>query len=44
MRCNRQGARMTNRQVVLVSRPTGIAQAGNFAIREVPVVPPAAAL
>jgi NADPH-dependent curcumin reductase len=32
---------MINRQVVLVSRPIGIAQAENFAIREVPVVPPA---
>jgi hypothetical protein len=32
---------MINRQVVLVSRPTGIAQAENFAIREAPIVPPA---
>ena len=32
---------MNNRQVVLVSRPTGIAQAENFAIREAPVVAPA---
>ena len=31
---------MINRQVVLVSRPTGIAQAENFAIREAPVVLP----
>ena len=30
---------MINRQVVLVSRPTGIAQAENFAIREALVVP-----
>jgi hypothetical protein len=32
---------MINRQVVLVSRPIGIAQAENFAIREAPVVLPA---
>jgi NADPH-dependent curcumin reductase CurA len=32
---------MINRQVRLVSRPTGIAQAENFAIRETPVAPPA---
>jgi len=32
---------MNNRQVVLVSRPTGIAQAENLAIREAPVVAPA---
>lgn len=30
---------MSNRQVVLVSRPTGVAQAENFAIREVAVEP-----
>ena len=32
---------MNNRQVVLVSRPVGIAQAENFAIRDAPVVSPA---
>ena len=32
---------MINRQVVLVSWPTGIAQAENFSIREAPVVSPA---
>jgi len=32
---------MINRQVTLVSRPTGIARAENFAIREAPVAPPA---
>jgi len=32
---------MINRQAVLVSRPTGVAQADNFAIREVPVASPA---
>lgn len=32
---------MLNRQVVLVSRPSGIAQAENFAIREATVVSPA---
>jgi len=32
---------MINRQVVLVSRPSGIAQAENFAIREATVVSPA---
>jgi NADPH-dependent curcumin reductase CurA len=32
---------MINRQVVLVSRPSGIAQAENFAIREAAVVSPA---
>jgi hypothetical protein len=32
---------MINRQVVLVSRPIGIGQAENFAIREAPVVLPA---
>jgi NADPH-dependent curcumin reductase CurA len=32
---------MINREVVFVSRPTGIAQAENFAIREAPVAPPA---
>ncbi len=32
---------MINRQVVLVSRPTGIAQAENFAIRKATVVSPA---
>ena len=31
---------MINRQVVLVSRPAGIAQAENFSIREAPLVPP----
>lgn len=31
---------MINRQAVLVSRPTGVAQAENFVIREVPVAPP----
>ena len=30
---------MNNRQVVLVSRPTGVAQAENFAIRDVPSEP-----
>ncbi len=30
---------MANRQVLLVSRPSGIAQAENFAIREVPIEP-----
>ncbi len=33
---------MINRQVVLASRPAGIAQAENFAIRASPVSPPAA--
>src|SRR5271166_3030134 len=37
------GVKMINRQVVLVSRPTGIAQAENFSIREAPVVSPAEA-
>src|SRR5208283_3520530 len=37
---HRAGVNMINRQVVLVSRPTGVAQAENFAIREAPVVPP----
>ncbi|MGA8444234.1 MAG: NADP-dependent oxidoreductase [Roseiarcus sp.] len=32
---------MINRQAVLVSRPTGVAQAENFAIREAPVAAPA---
>jgi NADPH-dependent curcumin reductase CurA len=32
---------MLNRQVVLVFRPSGIAQAENFAIREATVVSPA---
>ncbi len=32
---------MHNRQVVLVSRPLGVAQAENFSVREVPVVAPA---
>ncbi len=32
---------MINRQVVLVSRPAGIAQAENFAVRGAPVVSPA---
>ena len=32
---------MNNRQVVLVSRPPGIAQAENFAIRKATVVSPA---
>src|SRR5271166_5398349 len=32
---------MINRQAILVSRPTGVAQAENFAIREVPVALPA---
>jgi NADPH-dependent curcumin reductase len=32
---------MINRQAVLVSRPTGVAQAENFAIREAPVGSPA---
>jgi NADPH-dependent curcumin reductase CurA len=32
---------MINHQVVLVTRPTGIAQAENFAIREAAVAPPA---
>ena len=32
---------MINRRVVLVSRPKGVAQAENFAIREAPVVGPA---
>ncbi len=32
---------MINRQVVLVSRPSGVAQAEHFAIREVPVTSPA---
>jgi NADPH-dependent curcumin reductase len=31
---------MINRQVVLVSRPAGIAQAENFSIREAPLAPP----
>ena len=30
---------MNNRQVILVSRPSGVAQAENFAIREAPVEP-----
>jgi NADPH-dependent curcumin reductase CurA len=33
-------ANMINRQVVLVSRPTGIAQAENFSVREAPMVSP----
>jgi NADPH-dependent curcumin reductase len=37
----RAGVKMLNRQVVLVSRPSGIAQAENFAIREATVVSPA---
>ena len=41
MGSNWRGASMINRQVVLVSRPTGIAEAENFAIRDAPVVPPA---
>jgi NADPH-dependent curcumin reductase len=32
---------MNNRQAILVSRPTGVAQAENFAIREAPVGSPA---
>ncbi len=30
---------MNNRQVILVSRPSGVAQAENFAIREAPIAP-----
>jgi len=33
---------VNNRQVILISRPTGVAQAENFAIREAPVEPLAA--